>query len=118
MPSPAAFGVSFASALRPATSRRRLGSYLEGDTGAPRDEHRQYVLVIKNVEHRCLDALGEALRHLLTVHGGREVAGLRSEVRCDGAVGRARVVPTPGYAKRDRHPGCWWGDWWEFSARQ
>ena len=95
MPSPAAFGVSFASALRPATSRRRLGSYLEGDTGAPRDEHRQYVLVIKNVEHRRVDASGEALRHLLTVHGGRGAVALESEVQCDGAVGRARALCLP-----------------------
>ena len=95
MPSLAAFGVPFASALRPATSRQRLGSYLEGDTVSPGDEHRQYVLVIKNVEHRRLDASGEALRHLLTVHGGRGAVALESEVQCDGAVGRARALCLP-----------------------
>jgi hypothetical protein len=86
MPSPAAFGVSFASALQPATSRQRLGSSLEGDTVAPGDEHWQYVFAIKNVDYRRLDASEEALRHPLTVHGGREAAGLWSEVRRDGSV--------------------------------
>jgi len=46
MPSPAAFGVSFASALQPATSRRYLSRYLEGATVIPGDEHRQYILLI------------------------------------------------------------------------
>ena len=87
MPSPAAFGVSFASALQPATSRRRLSRYLEGDTVVPGDEHRQYVLFIKNVDQRRLDASGEALRHLLTVHGGREAVAPRSEAGRDGIVG-------------------------------
>ena len=95
MLSPAAFGVSFASALQPATSRRRLGSSLEGDTVAPGDEHWQYVLVIKNVDSRGLDASGEALRHPLTVHGGREAVGLRSEVRRAGTVGGERALCLP-----------------------
>ena len=72
MPSPTAFGVSFASALPPATSRRRLSRYLEGDTVVPGDERRQCVLFIKNVDQRRLDASGEALRHLLTVHGAEK----------------------------------------------
>ena len=38
---------------------------------------------------------GEALRHLLTVHGGREAVALESEVQCDGAVGRARALCLP-----------------------
>jgi len=96
MPSPAAFSASFASALQPAASRQCLGSYLKSDTVVPGDEHRQYVLVIKNVDQRRLDASGEALRHLLTVHGGREAVGLAvgGATRWDRRR-RESVVPTP-----------------------
>jgi hypothetical protein len=95
MPSPAAFGVSFASALQPATPLRRLGGYLDGGAVVPGDERRQCALCIKNVGQRRIDASGEALRHLLTVHGGREAVAPRSEVGYDGIVGGEKVLRLP-----------------------
>ena len=92
MPSPAAFGVSLPQPCsRP--SRRRLSRYLEGDTVVPGDEH-QCILFIKNVDQRRLDASGEALRHLLTVHGGREAVAPRSGGTRWDRRWRERVAPS------------------------
>jgi len=95
MPSLTACDVAFPSALQLATSRRRLGSYLDGDAVVPGDERRQCALCIENVDQRRLDALGAALRYSLTVYGGREEVGPRSEVRRDGAVGGGKALCLP-----------------------
>jgi hypothetical protein len=95
MPSLAAFGVSFASALQPVTPLQRLSSYLDGDAIVPGDECRQCALCIKNVDQRHLDASGESLRHLLTLWEGREAVTPRSEVRRDGTVGGEKVLCLP-----------------------
>ena len=95
MPFLAAFGVSFASALPPATPLQRLGSYLDGDAVVPGDERWQCALCIKNVGQRHLDASEESLRHLLTLRGGREAVAPRSEVRRDGTVGGEKALCLP-----------------------
>jgi hypothetical protein len=87
--------VSFASALQPAIPLRRLDSYLDGDAVVPGDECRQCALCIENVDQRRLDASGEAPRHLLTVHEGREAVAPRLEVRRDGTVGGEKALCLP-----------------------
>src|SRR5215467_13171266 len=105
MPSLTACDVSFPSALQLATSRRRLGSYLDGDAVISGDECRQCALYIENVGQRRLDALGIAWRHFLTVYGGREKVGLRLEGRRNGAIGGGKALRLPRCGTTQQAPG-------------